>query len=160
MKFRLCKHHSTKTDDFLKTSNGFDIRMMMWKPCPFQNNKSWCIPLKMLVFNQSAWLKTSLNERTLTIFSHNSQFPLRGDPLVNSWGSVLWPIESSPYITFHISAECQYTPICDDTLLRVHVEAKQEAAATLTTAVLPVSQWFKESCLHINTKDCLRVFLP
>lgn len=59
-----------------------------------------------------------------------------------------------------MSAECQYTPICDDTLLRVHVETKQEAAATLTTAVLPVSQWFKESSLHINTKDCLRVFVP
>lgn len=59
-----------------------------------------------------------------------------------------------------MSAECQYTPICDDTLLRAHVEAKQEAAATLTTAVLPVSQWFRESCLHISTKDCLREFLP
>lgn len=54
-----------------------------------------------------------------------------------------------------MSAKRQYTPICDDTLQRVHGEAKQEAAATLTAAVLPVSQWFKELCLHINTKDWL-----
>lgn len=54
-----------------------------------------------------------------------------------------------------MSAKCQYTPICDDTLLGVHVEAKQEAAVTLRAAVLPVSQLFKELCLLINTKDWL-----
>jgi len=46
----------------------------------------------------------------------------------------------------------------DDTVLYVHAKTKQEAAAILSAALAPVSNWLNESCLHLNTKKTVCMF--
>lgn len=46
----------------------------------------------------------------------------------------------------------------DDTVLYTHAKTKQEAAAILSGAMVPVSHWLRNSCLHLNTTKTVCMF--
>ena len=46
----------------------------------------------------------------------------------------------------------------DDTVLYVHAKNKQQAAHKLTAAMVHVSNWLDNSCLHLNTSKTVCMF--
>lgn len=78
-------------------------------------------------------------------------------------GSILGPVLFSLYVN-NLPDVCRNIKMqlyADDAVLYCHASSIQEAAAILSGAMVPVSHWLQNCCLHLNAKkNCLYVVLP
>ncbi|KAK0142318.1 putative RNA-directed DNA polymerase from transposon X-element [Merluccius polli] len=119
---------------------------------------------KLSFFNFSTetveWMRSYLVNRKQSVRIGNTQSTYLNCNIGVPQGSILGPILFSLYIN-DLPSICPTVSIqmyADDTVLYIHTKNKQLAAEKLTAAMVHVSDWLRNSCLHLNTNKTVCMF--
>lgn len=166
MQFGFKKFYSTETATcyFLENlkslldQGGFVVAVFLDLKRAFDTINHDVLIAKLTHFNFSnsalCWMKSYLSDR--------KQAVQIGD-LLSSYitcsagvpqGSILGPVLFSLYINNlpNVCRNIKMQLYADSTVLYCHANSIQEAAAMLSGAMVPVSHWLQNCCLHLNTK--------
>ena len=107
-------------------------------------------------FSNSAlcWMKSYLSDRKQAVQIGDSLSSYLTCSAGVPQGSILGPVLFSLYVN-NLPDVCRNIKVqlyADDTVLYCHASSIKEAAAVLSGAMVPVSHWLQNCCLHLNTK--------
>ena len=172
MQFGFRKHHSTETATcyFLENlkhlldKGGFVGAVFLDLKRAFDTINHSVLLAKLTQFNFSnsalCWMKSYLSDRKQAVQIEHFQSTFLTCFAGVPQGSVLGPILFSLYVNDlpNVCKTVKMQLYADDTVLYVHAKTKSEAAAILSGAMVPVSHWLHDACLHLNTKKTVCMF--
>ena len=119
---------------------------------------------KLSSFNFSTeaikWTHSYLSNRKQSVRIGSTQSPYLTCNIGVPQGSILGPIFFGLYIN-DLPLVCPSVNIqmyADDTVLYVHGKNKQQTVTKLTAALVHVSDWLTNSCLHLNTNKTVCMY--
>lgn len=172
MQFGFRKHHSTETATcyflenvkFMLDQGGFVGAVFLDLKRAFDTINHDVLLARLTTFNfaKSAlcWMKSYLSERKQAVQIENVQSSFLNCTAGVPQGSILGPILFSLFIN-DLPNVCKNVIMqlyADDAVLYAHAKTKCEAATILSGAMVPVSHWLNNSCLHLNTKKTVCMF--
>ena len=110
-------------------------------------------------FSNSAlcWMKSYLSDRKQAVKIGDSLSSYLTCSAGVPQGSILGPVLFSLYVN-NLPDVCRNIKVklyADDTVLYCHASSIKEAAVVLSGAMVPVSHWLQNCCLHLNTKKTM-----
>ena len=172
LQFGFRSNHSTETANcyFLEgLKSGLDkggivgaVFLDLKKAFDTVNHQVLLSKLSFFNFSKEAinWFNSYLSNRKQSVRIGKSQSTNRDCNIGVPQGSILGPILFSLYIN-DLPSICPTVSIqmyADDTVLYTHAENKQLAADRLNEAMVHVSDWLRNSCLHLNTSKTVCMF--
>ena len=166
MQFGFRKLHSTETATcyFLENlkslldKGGFVAAVFLDLKRAFDTINHDLLIAKLTHFNFSnsalCWMKSYLSDRKQAVQIGDSLSSYLTCSAGVQQGSILGPVLFSLYVN-NLPDVCRNIKVqlyADDTVLYCHASSIKEAAAVLSGAMVPVSHWLQNCCLHLNTK--------
>ena len=166
MQFGFRKLHSTETATcyFLENlkslldKGGFVAAVFLDLKRAFDTINHDLLIAKLTHFNFSnsalCWMKSYLSDRKQAVQIGDSLSSYLTCSAGVPQGPILGPVLFSLYVN-NLPDVCRNIKVqlyADDTVLYCHASSIKEAAAVLSGAMVPVSHWLQNCCLHLNTK--------
>lgn len=160
MQFGFRKHHSTDTATCYFLENVKHLPDQGGFVGAFDTINHNVLLAKLTYFSAICWVKSYFCDRKQAVQTEHSQSSLLACSAGVPQGSILGPILFSLYVN-NLPNVCKNIKIqlyADNTVLYTYAKTKDEAAAILSGALVPVSHWLQNSCLHLNTKKTVCMF--
>ncbi|OON91327.1 MAG: hypothetical protein ATN33_01430 [Epulopiscium sp. Nele67-Bin001] len=172
MQFGFRKFHSTETATcyFLENlkslldQGGFVAAVFLDLKRAFDTINHDLLIAKLSHFNFSSnalcWMKSYLTDRKQAVQIGDSLSTYLTCSTGVPQGSILGPVLFSLYVN-NLPDVCRNIKMqlyADDTVLYCHANSIQESAAILSGAMVPVSHWLENCCLHLNIKKTVCMY--